>query len=262
MATSAPRGGERIAVIADVHGNSWALDAVMADIDARGIERIVALGDHAYGPLDPMGTADHLMARGVEGVLGNEDRLPVAGFEQRHIDWLSSMPMVYEPAPGALAFHGTTLSDESYFLWRVERGSLRRATAPELREAVRSVAAEPGCGGGTRPVDLVLCAHDHMPYSERAGVVQVVDPGSVGLPAYADDSPVSHSMESCSPHARYAVVERSGQEWVIEHVELEYDWDAAAACATANGREDWASWLMTGCAVRRRGGAGSDRETG
>ncbi len=233
-------------MIADVHGNSWALDAVMADIDARGIERVVALGDHAYGPLDPAGTVDRLMARSVMSILGNEDRLPVAALESRHVEWLRTMPRVSEPAPGVLAFHGTSFSDDTYFLWRVERGSLRRATASELAEAIHILAAEPALTDGERPLELVLCAHDHVQHSVRAGGALVVDPGSVGLPAYTDDDPVPHSMESGSPHAHYAVVERSGGEWVVEHVELEYDWDAAAACAAANGREDWARWLVTG----------------
>ncbi|WP_460466356.1 metallophosphoesterase family protein [Calidifontibacter terrae] len=37
---------ERIALISDVHGNLTALEAVLADIDARGIDRIFNLGDY------------------------------------------------------------------------------------------------------------------------------------------------------------------------------------------------------------------------
>ena len=36
----------------------------------------------------------------------------------------------------------------------------------------------------------------------------VVNPGSVGLPAYTDTEPVKHSMEMGAPHARYAVLDR------------------------------------------------------
>jgi predicted phosphodiesterase len=41
------------AVIADVHGNSFALEAVLEDIEQRGIQQIINLGDHLTGPLDP-----------------------------------------------------------------------------------------------------------------------------------------------------------------------------------------------------------------
>src|SRR5260221_9723140 len=43
----------RFAAIADVHGNYLALEAVVADIRAQGIDDIVNLGDMASGPLDP-----------------------------------------------------------------------------------------------------------------------------------------------------------------------------------------------------------------
>lgn len=57
--------GVALAILADVHANRWALDAVLDDIDRRGVDRLVNLGDSLYGPLDPAGTADRLIARGV-----------------------------------------------------------------------------------------------------------------------------------------------------------------------------------------------------
>ena len=45
----------RFAAIADVHGNYLALEAVVADIRAQGIDDIVNLGDMASGPLDAGG---------------------------------------------------------------------------------------------------------------------------------------------------------------------------------------------------------------
>ncbi|GBQ92992.1 hypothetical protein AA0522_0150 [Gluconacetobacter liquefaciens NRIC 0522] len=46
-------GGMRIAVIADVHGNSLALDAVLHDIAQENPDLIVNLGDLVSGPFDP-----------------------------------------------------------------------------------------------------------------------------------------------------------------------------------------------------------------
>ena len=37
---------ERIALVSDVHGNLTALEAVLADIDRRGISRVFNLGDY------------------------------------------------------------------------------------------------------------------------------------------------------------------------------------------------------------------------
>jgi hypothetical protein len=40
-------------VIANVHDNAWALEAVLGDIARRRAQTIVNLGDNANGPLDP-----------------------------------------------------------------------------------------------------------------------------------------------------------------------------------------------------------------
>jgi 3',5'-cyclic AMP phosphodiesterase CpdA len=64
----------RFAAIADVHGNHLALEAVVADIRAQGIDAIVNLGDMASGPLDAKRTMDALMALDAVHVLGNHDR--------------------------------------------------------------------------------------------------------------------------------------------------------------------------------------------
>jgi hypothetical protein len=71
-----------------------------------------------------------------------------------------------------------------------------------------------------------------------------VNPGSVGLPAYDDELPVPHAMETGSPHARYAILDGDR----IELRAIEYDVGAAVAAAKKNGRDDWARWLATGVA--------------
>ena len=97
----------RFAAIADVHGNHLALDAVLADIRAQGIDDIVHLGDMASGPLDARRTMDTLMALDAVHVLGNHDRYLIdrppermgawerpiySQLEPRHFDWLRAVP--------------------------------------------------------------------------------------------------------------------------------------------------------------------------
>ncbi|MDF9843691.1 MULTISPECIES: hypothetical protein [unclassified Paenibacillus] len=40
-----------------------------------------------------------------------------------------------------------------------------------------------------------------------------VNAGSVGLPAYFEDTPHPHYMESKTPHAKYVIVSRNDQSW-------------------------------------------------
>src|SRR5262249_60108348 len=80
--------GMKLAVIADTHGNLPALEAVLADIERRGITRIVDLGDCVAGPLWPRETSEGLTARGFPTVRGNHGRwgapVPPAGMGLAH----------------------------------------------------------------------------------------------------------------------------------------------------------------------------------
>ncbi len=78
----------------------------------------------------------------------------------------------------------------------------------------------------------------------------IVNPGSVGLPAYDDDHPTaladSHRIETGSTDARYAVVEKVRGQWRCELISLPYDHEAMARLADLHGRPEWAHALRTG----------------
>lgn len=67
--------GVPVAVIADIHGNRWAFEAVLDDIARRGAGRILNLGDSLFGPLDPAGTAVLFRQIDAASVRGNQDRV-------------------------------------------------------------------------------------------------------------------------------------------------------------------------------------------
>lgn len=99
-------------------------------------------------------------------------------------------------------------------------------------------------------MELVLCGHSHQPGALRLGDGRlVVNPGSVGLPAYRHHEPHPHRMESGTPHARWAVLERAAAGWRVELRATPYDTAPAVAAARENGRPDWADWIATGRAV-------------
>src|SRR3984893_6708794 len=69
----------RLAVISDIHGNVLALEAVLADIETRGADAIVNLGDCVTSPLWPRETFDVLGSLSLITVRGNHDRLLAGG---------------------------------------------------------------------------------------------------------------------------------------------------------------------------------------
>ena len=244
-----------IAVLADIHGNVRALDAVLADIARRGIERIVNLGDGLYGPFDPVPVADRLLESDWPTVSGNEDRILVAADRQQvshtarftrdrlnrqHLDWLAHLPKTVALDDHTLAFHAIPADDTRYLLSRpTADGTTSPATDDEIAEKLGPVGAR-----------LILCGHDHLPRIVRLDDGRtIVNPGSVGCPAYTDACPIPHRVENGSPHARYAVIRWGDESPQAELIAVPYDWDAAATEAAANGFPAWACWLRTGRAA-------------
>jgi predicted phosphodiesterase len=65
----------RVAVLADVHGNRLALDAILINLERRGgAEHIVNFGDCVSGPLWPGETMERLAALNALTTRGNHDR--------------------------------------------------------------------------------------------------------------------------------------------------------------------------------------------
>jgi len=242
-----------VAVIADVHGNRWALEAVLEDAHRSGATRILDLGDILYGPLDPRGTANLLMRLATPAVhiSGNEDRAVVdpgadvsahqsllytrEALGREHLEWLERLQ------PGAAVdelylCHGVPGDDMTYLLEKVDPSGLVSRDSESVSSLIRGISCR-----------VLLCGHSHRPNSvQLPGGPLVVNPGSVGLPAYADDLPYHHVVENGSPHARYALLTRDAGGWAHVLRSVEYDWEAAACTAERHGRPDWARALRTG----------------
>jgi putative phosphoesterase len=240
-----------MAVLADIHGNMPALQAVVADLQQRGIDTIVNLGDHASGPLWPHETVAFLMQQPWIQIAGNCDRQLVQQSPETHgasdryaferlsapqKAWLQTLPAHVQLTPDILLCHGTPTNDSLCLLETVERGTVRLARRAEITQRLAGVQAS-----------LVLCGHTHTPRLIQVDDrMLVVNPGGVGLPAYMDIEPEPHVMETGSPHARYVLLEQRDSGWHVEFVAVAYDYLTAANQARRNGRLDWEVGLRTG----------------
>jgi diadenosine tetraphosphatase ApaH/serine/threonine PP2A family protein phosphatase len=242
----------RFAAIADVHGNYLALEAVIADIRALGIEDIVNLGDMASGPLDARRTMDALMALDATHVLGNHDRylidrppetmgswdrLAHAQLDAAHLDWLRAIPPTTVFRDQVFLCHATPANDEIYWLDTVHPDGTV-AMSPHDRIAQFAAGIDQS---------LILCAHTHLARAVRlADGRLIVNPGSVGSPGYRDVHPYPHVVEAGSPDARYAIVELVDGCWQVTFRHVRYDHGAMAALARRNGHDDLANAIATG----------------
>ncbi|AGS22940.1 metallophosphoesterase family protein [Rhizobium etli] len=242
----------RFAAIADIHGNHLALEAVLTDIEAQGIEEIVNLGDFFSGPLEAGRTADMLMPLSLTSVRGNHDRYLIeqdpaamhasdaAAYRQltpAHLDWLRGLPFDAVYRGEVYLCHATPKDDNLYWL---ESVSPQGHVFPKPIDAIEALAE-----GIELP--LILCGHSHIPRAVRLSDGRlIVNPGSVGCPAYDDVLPYYHKVEAGHPLAGYAILEKTAAGWTWQFRNVAYDHVAMSALAAERDRADWASALATG----------------
>ena len=246
----------RIAVISDIHGNLPALDAVLTDMKTRQVDLVVNLGDILSGGVDPQGTMQRLRTLECVTVAGNHERyvleiphpqmgksdaLAFEAMSSSDLAWFRSLPRTATPAPGILAFHGTPHDDSEYLLETVTTSGIRPATVAEVMARL---------GHHSERWELLLCGHTHIPrVIQLPNGATVLNPGSVGLPAYQDGSPLEHRVETGSSHARYALATKTSHDWNVDLIAIAYDYESAASKADSNGRPDVAVALRTGRAT-------------
>jgi predicted phosphodiesterase len=180
---------ETVAVLADVHGVLPALEAVLAEPEVRGADRVVLAGDLAAGPL-PVATLDLLAGLGERAVWvsGNADRElveyrrggrttvpdPVAPWaaeqlREDQVELLAGLPARAEleiAGLGHVVFCHATLRDD-------EEVVLVDSRAARWKEVLAGVRPETAA---------VVCGHTHMPYVRLTHGRLAVNPGSVGMP--------------------------------------------------------------------------------
>jgi predicted phosphodiesterase len=244
----------RIALISDVHGNTVALDAVIAEVSERTVDVVVCLGDVASNGPDPAGAIERMVEIGAVAVMGNTDAglLDVpdwwhdpgsAGIpedahpgieigvwcadqlDDDHRRHLAERPPTAEvdlgPAGSLLAFHGSPNSFDDVIT----------ALTPSDELAVMLGGAEHAVLAG---------GHTHVPMTRRHGTQTLINPGSVGLPfaeyGYAGGARVLD-------HAAYALLSIDGPQVTIELRQVGFDLERLGRVARASGmpHADW--WL-------------------
>lgn len=242
---------KKLAIISDIHGNSWGFSEVLRDIKNREIETIINLGDTLHGPLDPKGTFELLLDHEIISISGNQDRailenldgttdsstteFVVNSMDNRMTDWLKQLPFDFIYDDLIYCCHAGPERDTIPVLEDIQPNLVTIKDTDELDEILSDINQR-----------VVVYGHTHVPRLVVNGNKTIINPGSVGLPAYDDDSPVFHRMESFTPHARYSVLTFSNSLVDVNQIAVSYDYETAAAVAEKNKRPDWAKWIRTG----------------
>jgi predicted phosphodiesterase len=232
----------RLAVLSDLHGNPFALDAVLADLPP-GTDQLVCLGDVAIGPF-PNETLWRLRELDCPVVMGNWDTwlldgVPALGGEvgprlSAQGEWCASRledeetgfirsfrPSVAVELDGlrAVCFHGSPRSATELILPDVPRAALDRALA--------GVEA-----------DLFVAGHTHLQMLRRRPDSLYANVGSVGLPF--SEGPSGGSLR-VSRWAEYGLATVDERGLTFEFRRVPYDVDEMLAAARTSGmpHADW-----------------------
>jgi predicted phosphodiesterase len=243
----------RYALISDVHANLPALEAVLRDIQDRGVDAIYHLGDLVgYAPW-PNETVALLRARGISGIAGNYDS--TVGTDYKHCGCKYEDPKQEEQSHLSFAWTRTQTSDDNKrFLaglpFRIDLkplgGHLAGPTVvlvhgtPTLNtlywteDRPDSFCTKMAELAGVKAGDVIAFGHTHKPWHREFHGVHFVNAGSVGRPKDGDW------------RAAYALLDVDSTVRV-ELVRVEYDLDLAMGAIRASGLPaEFAEYLRTG----------------
>lgn len=238
---------DTLTVFGDIHGNLPALEAVLNDIDARGLTNLYCLGDLVgYGTF-PNEVVEIIQARGIPTLMGNYDQgvgndsddcgcayktSDARALGDRSIAWtnahtsaenkayLRSLPMQIPAQVGDLRVmlvHGSPRRVNEYLYEDRPDSNFERLL--DLVEA-----------------DVLVCGHTHLPYHKvLPSGRHVINAGSVGKPKDHD------------PRAGYVVLQVDKHGLRVDFSRVAYDVEQAAAAIEATQMpNEFAAMLRAG----------------
>jgi predicted phosphodiesterase len=234
----------RIGLIADIHGNLFALEAVLAELAAERIDRLVCLGDMAALGPHPSEVIARLRGLDCPSALGNVDA------------WLlgdTAADQSNEPL-AAWAFAQLSDADRAYLRAcpmtldiPLDAGTTLLACHGSPRSYYEVIAA------GTPPADLLAMIHEprpalvagghtHRQLVRRDRDTMFINPGSVGLPGVGPTHPLLELNRDIS-WAEYAVIDAHDGRLSVELRRIPLDLARMFADARASAMPDLGWWL-------------------
>jgi len=225
---------DQISIFGDIHGNWPALEAVLKDIDVRGLQNVYCLGDLVGYGSSPNEVVAAIRERNIPTLMGNYDlgvgnssddcgcayksdeaealgKRSIAWSNEHTLDehktFLRSLPAHIPLQLGELKIllvHGSPRRVNEYLYEDRPDNSLERIM--DQAEA-----------------DVLICGHTHLPYHRiLPSGRQVINAGSVGKPKDGD------------PRAGYIVLNTNGDGLQVKFMRVAYDVEAAATAIEAS----------------------------
>ena len=220
----------RVLVVADIHGNRAALEAVREPFDT-----CLCVGDIVdYGP-EPAWCVDWVRANAAHCVRGNHDHGAAQNVEIPGAGGFRYLTSITRPLSVAALSNDqrrylADLPTSRMFTLGGKRFLMVHATPRDPMDEY--APADPAFWAprlARVKVDYVLVGHTHLPYTLRVGGALVVNPGSVGV------------SRDGNPLASYAVIDTDE----VQLNRVEYAIEETVAAVEANVRDETARQMLT-----------------
>ncbi|MCO6449646.1 MAG: metallophosphatase family protein [Caldilineales bacterium] len=207
-----------IAIISDIHGNIRALDAVLADIAAQDVERVVCNGDLITGSAHAAEVVARIRTLGIPCTRGNHERYLAemddpADAKWRAANWTPTQHDYISLTPGQHAW----LRELPELLWLCDGPApLVMTHGAPGNDSARLTAQTPPPEWRNLFADFpagitLVGSHLHWFWQTAQSDYRFVRTPSVGLPLDGD------------VRAGYVILRRNGDGWRAEHRRVGYD---------------------------------------
>lgn len=234
----------RIAVIADIHSNVYALEEILKDIESKNTDLTVCLGDLVgYYPF-PNEVINLIRTKKIITIMGNYDEAVGNELMACGCDY----PDPKDAANAGISLNWTiyeTTDENRTFLRGLPREVLMtfekkkvrfvHGSPRQINEYLKENSKEASEVMADLSEDILVCGHTHKPYYKMYGEKLLVNAGSAGKP------------KTGSPNANYSIITIIEDKVDIQIEEVAYDYEKTAkATEDAGLPKEFAEIIRTG----------------
>ncbi len=240
MARHPQSGSYTVAVLADIHGNLAALEAVLADLATQSYDQLVIAGDLVMNGPHPAETLACIRGLHAPTLFGETDRAVVdassGNSEQALAHWTAeqigtsgiayldalAFSQTVNPSHNAspehelLIIHATPANVAAFLILQPNPLDARFVGPTPEAEALGML--------GETPARTIVHGHVHYASSGFVRKQQVHSIGAVGFPFDGN------------PQAAYALATWDGGHWELIHRRVSYDYESVIAALTHSGQ--------------------------
>lgn len=215
----------RIAVIADIHSNIYALEKVLSDIEQKNVDLTVCMGDLVgYYPF-PNEVVDLIRKKNILTIMGNYDdavgnELLICGCDYPDPKDAEnagiSLNWTIDEAREDNKAYLRGLPKELTMVFENKKVRFVHGSPRKINEYLKENSQEASAVMADFTEDVLVCGHTHKPYYKMYGEKLLVNAGSAGKP------------KTGNPNANYVIMTIESNAVSIETVEVPYDYEKTA----------------------------------